>query len=777
MSKDPGQEEDPPRVFGDGDEDAAPEEADGTVSAAEPEPGAPPRDIRGEVKAIVLGAAQPGVTLENVHDEIKATGYVPEGPVRSALEALTDDKIITQRLLGDPLTIHFTGVTIGPDVQSQRAVCMEIASVPDDRDPKSGKLSLFEICVALEHRTGQPQKQADVETVIDALVTAGIVTAEVQKRAMSAPGPVEGDEDAATDAPQGREVDVTVYGFAPGLLFSLLSPAFNALLAPEEPTTGPNVAAQDAVVGQVLTDPERATLASARAAVAGVYAQRLDRADRRVAAAEEVRNEALRRAAELEATIARAKQRATDQGLHDLFGGLVAPAMPTTVDPRGDAIRYEKRVPMTAELKGQFWDESVGIRTERRQEEAREKQAKKNYEGVKASVAEHVLALDTQLDDMTAASRANTYLIVVPRAYKEMDTSTRKVGVYNYDTGEFVCWDDPADLPKGSQPALPGLDARDATTGTGPAGDAKIPGAKKKPRKKKAATVDGAAESAAESEMDTEAEDGDPAEADGDAHEVSMADDLPIEDRVARQLARGDDSAFKITLVLCAGDNPVTSAQVEAALIKLAEAGDADARAACAKSGIKFTAAEPEPVPVAVAVHRKTIYPAPAAPAAAVAPTQATDEAAASAAVASKTKADAAAAVTPVKAPPKISMIKLLVAELVKARPEGVLWSDARGVLHDEMKTAFEGKTADPNVFKTPSMTMLVAGACQSQIQNRVLAEVAVPEGKRLYHPDNGMPGGTPKADPAAPEAEAPAPAGKAPKAPPKPRTRAKKAP
>ena len=783
MSRDTGPDEGP-KVFGDGDDgddaEGAEEQAE-APAATETEPGAP-RDLRGEVKAIVLGAAHP-MTLEEVHDEVKGTAYVPEGPVRAALEELTADAIIAQKALGDPLKIYFCAPTRAPDILAQRAVCIELAAVPDDRDPASGKLSTFEILAALERRNGEKPSQVELEGVLDALVASGTVSCETQRRTLPAPTQADGDVEAP------REVEVTVYGFAPGLLFSLLSPAFNALLAPEEPTTAPTVAGAEAAAASVDGEPDRAALAAARAAMAGIYAQRLDRADKRVAAAEGARNDALRRVAELEGTIARAEQRAADQGLHDIFGSLVAPATPSASDPRGDAIRYEKRVPMTPALKGQFWDESVGIRTEIRGEQAREKVAKKNFDGVKASVAEKLLELETRLDNMTAASRANTYLIVVPRAYKEMDHATRRVGVYDYDTGEFVCWDDPADLPKGSQPALPGLDARDSSTGAAPATDAKVPGAAKKPRKKKVAKTDGGeAEADAGEDSDAEADTETP-EHEGGAPAATLADDLPVEDRVARQLARGDDSAFKITLVLGQGNNPVTIKDVEAALVKLAGDGNADARAACIKSGLNLKvlavaaeavapSSEPVAAPQRTDLPRNTYVPgqAPAAP------DKDHDAAATAASAAGQAKAEAAAAIVPVKAPPKISLIKLLVMEIVKARPEGVLWADPRGTLHDEMRAAFEVKTADPGVFKTPSMTMLVAGACQSQIQNRVLAEVAVPEGKRLYHPDNGMPGApasaateaTPEADG---KAETPPPAGKAAKTAPKPRARAKKTP
>jgi hypothetical protein len=676
-------EDRPPRVL-DGPDDAP------VLAAPLPE-----RDIAAECKAIVLAARMP-LTLDDVHTEIKVAGYVAEGPVRTAMTRLVADGALAERMFGDPLTAHYCAPTRAPDVGMMATVCMEMAALPDDRDPRSGLMTAFDINAAIERRCGTPYTDTELDAVLDKLVKAGVFWSTSEERALPAP---EGEE--------ASSAWVTLYGFAPGLLFNLLRPAFTALLTDD---AAPKI--DDALPPAPDANPDHtAALAAVRAAVVGAYTRKLEQSEARTQSALSMRDDALRQAADAMEKLDTARRRARESGLHDLFDTLTVttPEHTVTEDPRGEPIRYERRIPMTPDLKGQFWDKSVEIREKIRAEKAREALAKKTYEQVKVDIATKILGLEATLDDMGAASRANTYLQVVERAYKEMERGTRRVGVYNYDTGELVCWDDPYDLPPGAQPALPGLDAHDPATGTQPAT------APKGPKRKRAPTGDGAAPAAVPEASPPAA----PAAADAPP---TVA--LTLDERVLRAMARGNGNVLLITVALNhdgTGDAPA-AADVEAALQRLA-ATDGPTGAAAAEairvSGVKAT---PEPV-------------------------AAVDEAAAASATVGAAQASEASAVTPIRAPMRVGEIKRTVAEMVKGMPAGILWSTNGGspTLTDAFKAAYCATVNDPQAFKAPSGALLVAGAVSSQITNKVLAEVITPEGRLLYHPDNGEPGATPE--------------------------------
>lgn len=116
----------------------------------------------------------------------------------------------------------------------------------------------------------------------------------------------------------------------------------------------------------------------------------------------------------------------------------------------------------------------------------------------------------------------------------------------------------------------------------------------------------------------------------------------------------------------------------------------------------------------------------------------------------------------------KMSLIKVAVAEMAKDAPAGILWSDRTGAVAASFKTAFAAKVGKPDLFKGPSMSILVASAVSSHLSNKTLADTVTNEGRLLYHPENGVPGApaptpVPQQPKAAPKA---ADAGKATKAP-----------
>lgn len=202
---------------------------------------------------------------------------------------------------------------------------------------------------------------------------------------------------------------------------------------------------------------------------------------------------------------------------------------------RGEPIRYEKRLPITVELEARFGRVSRHIRREIERCASLVDAAKKKFKEAEATAAAKIASLTQTLRDMDEAADEGSYLLVVERAYKLHDATTRQTGVYDYDTHEFITWDDLRDLPEGSQPALPGLDATDPHTGAPPATTAKVPA--RRGRKPKPSAP--AAQEPTPGDTKTSAPQGDSDAADSTAADepVADADDAPPETKPATRMA------------------------------------------------------------------------------------------------------------------------------------------------------------------------------------------------------------------------------------------------
>lgn len=414
----------PPQVF-------PPDDDGGAAPAAT-------RDVRAEALEVIntLPEGAPPVTAEQVQEELKSKGYVPEGKIKAALDSLVNDGLIEVLALGDPSVAHFRRRTIR-DVGLLRAVALELAGAPNDTAPEgaprpTGPMTLHEVTTALAARNGAAYEGADVEPVLLHLAAQGVVTIGDGTRVLpTEPG-----------AAGGETVKVTVYSLAAGVYHRAMVPGLDALL-------GIDATAPD---GTPVSSVAVAATQDTKAIVTAQEARKK---------AEAAAKKAEKRAADAEAQLARAKAKLTDRGLHGLFEEAVAVpvAVSTTPDERGKPIRFEKRVPVTTELKAAFWVEACVVAGEVESLKARVEGSKDAHKLLEAETKERLSILESQLQDMRAASREGKYLLVVAEGYKLFDPETGRTGVYEYATRKWVCWDDPADLKPGAQAALPGLDA------------------------------------------------------------------------------------------------------------------------------------------------------------------------------------------------------------------------------------------------------------------------------------------------------------------------------
>lgn len=430
------EDDDAPTLFGDGDDDAS----EATVAVADHED----RDTRREITEVIHGLAD-GEVLDFAHlaEEVRTRyGYVAEGVIRKHItEALTAGAIEVTAA-GDPLRDHYRRPKGSVDLGQQRAVCLELAGW--QRDSHDG-LSAFEIAEAMSKRSGGVVTVDDVEPILDGLIHRKMATAEQVKRAIPS------DDPFADDGP----VTVTVYKLVDGLQYNLLAPGLNALL------------------GATATVEATGNDTADRAAIAAGFAGQITDAQRQAAEAIAQRDTALQRAVDAERRADKSakaldaiRDRLEGRGLHDVYEEIASPVAPKAdeIDLRGKPMPYEKRMPITEALEARFAREGRKIRGEVKRLTVGTEQAKKNYETIKASGAEKIALLQQQLDDMDAAAADGSYLLIVPAAYKVFDHVTRRTAVHDYGTREFVCWDDPYDLPAGAQPALPGVDVPAAGT-------------------------------------------------------------------------------------------------------------------------------------------------------------------------------------------------------------------------------------------------------------------------------------------------------------------------
>ena len=686
----------PPNIFGGAGDDVP------TV------PDGPRRNVRADILAAVNAAERP-LTVEQVQEEIRAGGYVAEGPTRSALDALHAAGAIDLVMLGDPMVAHYRRKAAATDTGLLVAVCIALAGIPDDRVAGAGVRSAHEIAAALEASSGGSFNAEMVEPLLDILVQRKVLEVTTVQRVM--PGaPVDGYDGDAEPSDAPTTVAVTGYGFPAGMQHQLLAPGFAALIDPDAAAVAWPAGAAGAVEGS------ESGVAAAKAAVAGVYATRLIEAEKTGKAERAARAAAEKRAATAEQMLATARRRLEDRGLHGVFDDALAMAEAAVEpDERGRPVRYEKRVPVNTELRALFHRDGKAIRREIEGHEARVDGAKAVLKAIDADVKEKIAVLKQQQRDMDAADDGGQYLLVVAEAYKLYDEGTGRTAVHDYATRAFVCWDDPADLPRGSQPTLPGLDATNTATGAAPAGEAKPPQPKRKPRKPKGGE--------AANDSDDGAEDGDatgasetPPQPKGPTPGAAPVGGVTVDEAVANALALGSDSAFKIVLAL--GPLGTSNEDVIAVLRKLAAAGNGAARAALLKSG-------------------ETVAPK-------------VDAATAAATAANDAKTEAAAAVVPQGSGSlSLKALKPDVAEVVKAAgAAGLLWREASGQVTSDVVDAYAAKVG---MRVTPSLPVLVQGAVEALAKSAVLVEHVEEDGAvRLFHaetaPKKGKRGGKPKA-------------------------------
>ncbi len=402
--------------------------------------GAPPRDrdleaeIRTAVYALPDGEA---VDLHHLSDEIRSVGgYVAEGVLSATVDRMVNAGTIALVLLGDPSRAHFRKPRAAVDPGLMRAVCMELVRLPDARAPSVGAMGAFQIAEAMARRTGGDYSADSIEPALFSLMSMGVLEAHL----VDGPDP---------DPEAGK---FTVYAMAPAVLYNLLAPGLDTMIAP---VTGGD--------GAVAASPAQGNNGDATgnaAAVAAMVASRMADAEKTLKAEKAARNKAEKRAAGAEAALGRAKAYLEEKGLLDVFDEAVAdkPAA-APLDERGKPIRYEKRVPVNAELRAAFWVESCALAEQAEKHEAALKTSKEAHDRVKAETAENLSLIKAQLANMRAADRDGKYLLVVPAAYKVFDPETRRTGIYEYDSRRFVCWEDLGDLKPGTQATLPGLDA------------------------------------------------------------------------------------------------------------------------------------------------------------------------------------------------------------------------------------------------------------------------------------------------------------------------------
>ena len=345
--------DDAPRLFGDDD---GPDADDTTANEATPEP-TEGRDHYREIVDTIhsLGAGE-AIDLAHLTREIVSQyGYVAEGVIRTAMERALDAGAVELTIAGDPIRNLYRRPKQSADLSQLRAVLLELARLPDDRTVETTAPSAFDIAAALEARTGVPRTVDDVEPMLDALLARKLVEPHQVRRLM----PVIGDDGARTN--RVEDAIVTVYSIAPGMLFNLLAPGFDALLG------APQSAKDDAATVE--------STAADRAAVAASFVGRIAEADKKAAESLAQRDDALRRAVDAEKTRDRVQReldmirdRLADRGLQDVYETMrdAVLSQPSTKAPdtRGKPVVYEKRIPITVELEAEFWKKDVEIRAE-----------------------------------------------------------------------------------------------------------------------------------------------------------------------------------------------------------------------------------------------------------------------------------------------------------------------------------------------------------------------------------------------------------------------------
>lgn len=389
-------------------DDDAEEGGDDEAGAALPLGGiALAAEVRDAVYALADGDVISGAALRAKFDE--AGYYVPEKALRDVINDATANGVIDVVSAGDPPRPHYRRPPIGMTRAVLTAACLALARLPGAEDDGDSAMTAEEVAMALNVRCGSAHTADSAETILFALLKANIVEAHTVTRANADASPVSHDDEFVP-------TNVTGYAFVPGILEQVLAPAFDALLGGATPQ-------------QAATDA------------------RIAEAERKLAAA----------IAERDAAIARANV---------TVAATPAAETPAVDDARGKATRYEQRLPLTMEREALAGREDRKIRHEIDKLNAQIDDADKAARLAKAEVTKKIATLAQQLKDMDAAVEEGVYLRIVQAAYKVFDPETKRVAVHDYDTRAFVCWDDPHDLPQGAQPALPGFDA------TGPDGQA-----------------------------------------------------------------------------------------------------------------------------------------------------------------------------------------------------------------------------------------------------------------------------------------------------------------
>lgn len=383
------------------------------------------RDLAAKVRDTVYALADGDVISgAALRAQINEAGHVPDKALREAIDDAATNGVIDVVSAGDPPRPHYRKPPVAMTRAVLTAACLALARLPGAEDDGDSAMTAEEVAMALNVRCGSAHTADSAETILFALLKANIVEAHTVTRVSADVSPV-----SHRDDDDFVPTNVTGYAFVAGTLDALLGPAFDALLGGATPQ-------------QAATD---ARVAEAERKLAAAIAER------------DAAIETARLAADALVSRVVAQQSCATAPVAEA---------PTVDDARGKATRYEQRLPLTMEREALAGREDRKIRHEIDKLNAQIDDADKAARLAKADVTKKIAALAQQLKDMDAAVEEGVYLRIVQAAYKVFDPETKRVAIHDYDTRAFVCWDDPHDLPQGAQPALPGFDA------TGPDGQA-----------------------------------------------------------------------------------------------------------------------------------------------------------------------------------------------------------------------------------------------------------------------------------------------------------------
>lgn len=387
---------------------------------------------------------------------------------------------------------------------------------------------------------------------------------------------------------------------------------------------------------------------------------------------------------------------------------------PAVDDARGKATRYEQRLPLTMEREALAGREDRKIRHEIDKLNAQIDDADKAARLAKAEVTKKIAALAQQLKDMDAAVEEGVYLRIVQAAYKVFDPSTKRVAVHDYDTRAFVCWDDPHDLPQGAQPALPGFDAT-GPEGQAPAVDPPAKTTAKRVRKPRAAKPKPDATDAADA----------PAVS---ADVASVPEEAPAAVVVTDEAADGDDAPTPPVEPAAVAQGEVPAEAEEAPPVVEAVAPAQDVASDDEDRGPE-TVPGPFQRPAAPPQLDATWFSKKAEEPAAEEPAPAPIVEAAAPVEAAPEKPSEAAASPKAFGPIKVTVLKLLVAELIDKHGP-MAWATANDgqpqMLDAYAETMAEHMGAPASLAQDAAFRTMLRAAIESKVRNRVVAQSEV---------------------------------------------------